>query len=65
MDQANKIEDPEERWLKASQVQRRLNISKTTMHNLLRRGVIPGKKVGYHWRIPEKGLKEYLEQKEK
>lgn len=52
-----------EKWLKASQVARRLNLSKKTLLGLLHKGVIPGKKIGHHWRIPESGLKEYLDKK--
>ncbi len=53
----------QERWLRASAVARILGLSKGTLNSLLNRGIIPGKKIGHHWRIPESGLRKYLEEK--
>jgi excisionase family DNA binding protein len=53
----------EERWLRASAVAKILGLSKKTLNSLLNSGEIPAKKIGHHWRIPESGLREYLEKK--
>lgn len=57
----NKEQITQERWLKASQVAKILNIHMNTMHKYLHDGTIPGKKIGHHWRIPESGLRDFLD----
>lgn len=53
----------QERWLKASQVARMLNLHKKTLSRYMHQGIIPAKKIGHHWRIPESGLRDYLNEK--
>jgi excisionase family DNA binding protein len=37
-----------------------LRMSRTHVYNLLKRGRIPGRKIGGQWRIPVDGLRRYL-----
>lgn len=50
-----------ERWLKVKDVAKILSMTNRTVHKLIYAGTIPAKRIGHHWRVPESGLKEYLE----
>ncbi|TMB69846.1 MAG: helix-turn-helix domain-containing protein [Deltaproteobacteria bacterium] len=40
-----------------------LQVSKRTLHRLIRRNEMPGLKVGAQWRIPENGFLKWVEER--
>lgn len=50
-----------EKLLTPEQVAEELQLSLKTVGDYLRRGVLPGIKIGRHWRIPEKSLQDFID----
>ncbi len=40
-----------------------LKISKSTLYKLAQEGIVPGQKVGKHWRFPKEAVDEWLRQR--
>ena len=53
--------DHARRFLTLDQAAAMLQVSKRTLHRLIRRREIPGLKVGAQWRIPENGFLKWVE----
>lgn len=47
-------------FLTPDEVAYELNVTPTTVYNLLRKGEIPASKIGKNWRIPKSRLKKML-----
>ena len=52
---------PSSGWLSVSQVAEELGVSRKTVLRRLRRGELPGKKLGSRWRIPRAELERMFE----
>jgi len=48
--------------LTVQEVSQYLKLAKSTVYNLAREGILPGRKVGGTWRFSRKKLDEWLEQ---
>ena len=50
------------RFLTIDEAAAMLQVSKRTLHRLIRRKEMPGLKVGAQWRIPESGFLKWVEE---
>jgi len=55
--------DPTRRFLTLDEAAAMLQVSKRTLHRLIRRNEMPGLKVGAQWRIPENGFLKWVEER--
>ena len=54
------ILDPESSVFTIEELARYLKISKSTLYKLAQEGVLPGQKVGKHWRFHKDAIDEWL-----
>lgn len=52
------------KWLRVKDAAEIMSMTNRTVHKMIKAGVIPAKKIGRNWKIPEAGLREYLERQE-
>jgi excisionase family DNA binding protein len=55
--------DNARRFLTLDEAADMLQVSKRTLHRLIRRKEMPGLKVGAQWRIPENGFVKWVEER--
>ena len=55
--------DPTRRFLTLDEAAAMLQVSKRTLHRLIRRNEMLGLKVGAQWRIPENGFLKWVEER--
>lgn len=57
------MENPKETYLTPEQVAEKLQLTKTTVYRMCRRGELPAVKLGKSWRISSQKLAELMEPK--